>query len=29
MLVSEGKIIIDQDKTTEENHGSVAPNQKK
>jgi len=29
MLVSEGKIIIDQDETTEENHASVAPNQKK
>ncbi|WMV44440.1 hypothetical protein MTR67_037825 [Solanum verrucosum] len=29
MLVSEGKIIIDQDETTEANHASVAPNQKK
>ncbi|KAH0748540.1 hypothetical protein KY290_027772 [Solanum tuberosum] len=29
MLVSEGKIIIDQDETTEANHSSVAPNQKK
>ena len=29
MLVSEGKIIIDQDETLEANHASVAPNQKK
>ena len=29
MLVSEGKIIIDQDKTVEANHASVAPNRKK
>ncbi|KAH0725031.1 hypothetical protein KY284_000896 [Solanum tuberosum] len=29
MLVSEGKIIIDMDETTEENHASVVSNQKK
>ncbi|WMV54808.1 hypothetical protein MTR67_048193 [Solanum verrucosum] len=29
MLVSEGKIIIDQDNKAEANHASVAPNQKK
>ncbi|KAG5591245.1 hypothetical protein H5410_041759 [Solanum commersonii] len=29
MLVSKGKIIIDQDETAEANHASVAPNQQK
>ena len=29
MLVSEGKIIIDQDETAEANHASVAQNQNK
>ncbi|KAH0743198.1 hypothetical protein KY290_031191 [Solanum tuberosum] len=29
MSVSEGKIIIDQDETTKENHASVAPSQMK
>ena len=29
MLVSEGKLTIDQDETAEENHSSVAQNQKK
>ena len=29
MLVSEGKIIINQDETVEANHASIAPNQTK
>ena len=29
MLVSEGKIVINQDETAEANHASVAPNRKK
>ena len=28
-MLSEGKIIIDQDETAKANHSSVAPNQKK